>query len=159
MAADFGVRQAVKGPPWLLIFGGLAVLLIVGTVYASHTSHTARHVAEYEAYQLGGKPCAEVSQAAFAANDIKAHQGFDYDGLVFTRAYGHAECTELATNGGRGWGSYPACRFTGPAVVGVSTPKAGSHYYVTGVGHGVVISFPHGRPVCEVGEGIGKISQ
>ena len=158
MTADYGLRQAAKGQPWLRIFIVLAVGMIGGVVYASHTSHMARHIAEFQAYQLGGKPCPEVPKAAFEAEPAKPEQVFGYDDWMFARAYGHAECTELTDNGGRGWKTYPACRFTGPGIVNATSPRGDVHYYVTGPGHGVVLSFAHGQPVCEVGEGAGAIS-
>ena len=158
MTADYGLRRAAKGQPWLRIFIGVAACMVGGVVYASHTSHMARHVAEFQSYQLGGKPCAEVAMAAFEANRAKAEQVFGYEDWRFARAYGHAECTELAADGGRGWTTYPACRFTGPDVVKVTSPRGEARYYVTGPGHGVVLSFPHGQPACEVGEGAGAIS-
>lgn len=158
MTADYGVRRAAKGPPWLLIFIGLAVLMIGGVVYASRMSHLARHIAEFRAYQLGGKPCPEVSETAFNAEPAKAHQIFDYNDVIYARAFGHAECTDLTANGGRGWTTYPACRFTAPGLVKTISAHGDIHYYVTGPGHGVVLSFPHGKPVCEVGEALGVIS-
>ena len=158
MTADYGLRRPARGSPWLLIFIGLAACMILSVVYASHTSNMPRHIAEFQAYQLGGKPCPEVAKAAFEAELPKAEQVFGYDDWMFARAYGHAECTELTDDGGRGWKTYPACRFTGPDVVNAILPRGEAHYYVTGPGHGVVLSFPHGQPVCEVGEGAGVVS-
>jgi hypothetical protein len=158
MTADFGLRRTAKGPPWGLIFTGVAVALIAGAVWASRQSHLARRIADVEAYSLGGKPCPEVAKAVFEAQAAKAAQVFDFDGLGFARAYGHAECTELASDGGHGWTTYSACKFTAPGLVEVSSPKAGDHYYLTGVGHGVVLSFPKDQAVCEVGEGVVKLS-
>jgi hypothetical protein len=158
MTADYGLRQAAKGQPWLLIFVGLAAVMMVGVVFASHSSHVTRQVAEFKAYQLGGRPCPEVTKAAFEDQTVKAEQVFGYDNMVFARAFGHAECTELAAEGGRGWTTYPACRFTAPGVVKSTSATGEAHYYVTGPGHGVVLSFPHGQTLCEVGERVGAIS-
>jgi hypothetical protein len=151
MTADFGVRRGAKGPPWGMILAGVGVLLVAGAAWYSRLSHLPAQIATAKAWTIDGTPCTEVTKAAFAAQPIKAEQVFSYDEIGMARAFGHAECNEIGDNGGRGWGTYPVCKFTSPGILQVSTPKDGDHYFVPGPGAPTTLSFAAGKVACVVG--------
>jgi hypothetical protein len=151
MTADFGVRRGSKGPPWGMIMAGAAVLLVGLAAVFSRLSHLPAQIAAAKAWTIEGPPCPELTKAAFAAQPMKAEQLFAYDGIGFARAYGHAECNEIADHGGKGWSTYPVCKFTGPALLQVSNPKDGDHFFAPPAGVAATLSFQDRRVACVTG--------
>jgi hypothetical protein len=151
MTADFGVRRGSKGPPWGMIMAGVAVVLVGSAAMFSRLSHLPAQIATAKAWTIAGPPCPEITKTAFAGQPMKAEQLFAYDGIGFARAYGHAECNEIVDHGGKGWGTYPVCKFTGPSILQVSTPKDGDHFFAPGPGVAVTLSFAGGQASCVTG--------
>ena len=151
MTADFGVRRGSKGPPWGTIMAGVAVLLVGAAAAFSRLSHLPAQIAAAKAWTIVGPPCPEITKADFSAQPMKAEQVFSYDDIGFARAYGHAECNEIVDHGGKGWGTYPVCKFTGPGILQVSTPKDGDHFFAPGAGVAATLSFADGRAACVTG--------
>ncbi|THD80608.1 MAG: hypothetical protein E7812_07720 [Phenylobacterium sp.] len=106
-------------------------------------------IATAKTWTLSGPPCQALTTAAYGKQWFKATKGFEWDGVIFGRGAGHAECQDVTYGGGRGLGVYPVCQFTTPQVISVKTDK-GLFYFTPGLGKGATVAAPHGLPTCVV---------
>ncbi|MEW5686206.1 MAG: hypothetical protein AB1942_14920 [Pseudomonadota bacterium] len=97
--------------------------------------------------KIDGAPCPELTAAQFTAQRLKAPKSTNYEGVIFSRQFGHMECRGVRYGGG--WSSevYPVCQFTSPNVLKVVTDK-GEWYFFPGAGRPATIATPHGKATC-----------
>jgi hypothetical protein len=149
VTADYGIRR--RGRSAFAVLGG--ALLGIGAV--TFVAWEARDwlqrrdasVELSETWSLAGPPCAELSAAEFRSRGLKTPKAFEFEGVVMARRYGHVTCAMVHTNGGRGFGAFPVCQFTGPGALHVVTPQ-GEAWFETGVGRPATISTEAGKPRC-----------
>ena len=112
---------------------GLAVALAVGmglvVAIASWLHQSPRHVAAARRWTILGPACPTLSAQAFARLAVKPRMAFQFDEMTFSRAYGHVYCDDVFDDGGRALTSHPACQFTGPAALEVTTAKGDFHFF------------------------------
>lgn len=128
MTSDFGSRRSRRGVPapvWILI----AVLAVGAFFVANWLIRRPANIQKAQAWDIKGPPCPPLSAAAYQAQAIKVTQHFEDDGVSFGRAGGHVSCEDIVNDGGKGFGSYTECQFTGPGVVQVTT-SAGDSYFL-----------------------------
>jgi hypothetical protein len=107
----------------------------------------AANVATAKAWNIQGPSCPALSQADFTAKRYTALKTFDYDGIAIGRAAGDASCSDVKDSGGKGFLNDKVCQFTSPATLTV-TSKAGSFFFVPGVGQPASLVIHHDRPRC-----------
>ena len=149
MTLDFGARRISTGIPTGKIALGVGGLILLAAIAWIWSWQTSKAVAKAQQWAIAGPPCPAVSPQAFAALHIPAATVFNFDDVGFGRAFGHVACDEITNNGGRGWGTYPACQFTSPGTLQITTPK-GAFYFYPSTGPATV-SVVHGAPRCVLG--------
>ena len=134
-------------PPWALIIGAVALgaVALVALSLKERQMEVADSTASTEA--IAGPPCPTISRAAFNAGQPAAAKTFEFNGATFTRQFGHANCSVVATKGGMGLGSYPVCQFASPALLAVTT-KRGVFYFGPGLGRKASVKVRDGVPAC-----------
>lgn len=105
------------------------------------------NVATAKAWNIQGAACPALSQAEFTANRYTALKTFDYDGIAIGRAAGDASCSDVKDSGGKGFLNDKVCQFTSPATLTVIS-KAGSFFFVPGVGQPASLVIHHDTPRC-----------
>ncbi len=100
-----------------------------------------------KAWNIQGAACPALSQAEFTANRYTALKTFDYDGIAIGRAAGDASCSDVKDSGGKGFLNDKVCQFTSPATLTVIS-KAGSFFFVPGVGQPASLVIHHDTPRC-----------
>ena len=130
---------------WLVVFVACAVVIVPAAIW-SWNQHIEKATANAREWAIAGPPCPSLTRQAYLAGAVHATQDFQLGEFSFGRAYGHASCNFVAYDGGRGFGDYPVCQFTSPAVLHVTTPK-GEFYFFPSTGP-ATISIPHGTPQC-----------
>lgn len=138
----FGLAHVIGA---LVISGALAAVLVFNFVQHRDTS-----VALAKAWKIGGPPCPSLTRAAFEAKGYKAPKTFAYDDLTMSRKAGHASCTDIQQNGGKGVFHDQECQFTGPAAL-IITTKKGAFFYVPEVGQPATVVVHDGTPQCILG--------
>ena len=149
MTLDFGGRRVGGGVPTGKIALGLGALVMLAAIAWIWSWQTRKAVAQAQAWAIAGPPCPAVSRPAYLAAGIPAATKFNFDDVGFARAFGHVDCDEITYGGGRGWGTYPACQFTSPGTLEITTPK-GVFYFFPQIGPATV-SVLHGVPRCVLG--------
>ena len=147
MTHDFGVRSRRRGPPIGAVAIVSVVLLLGGTFTFSFLRHRTMAITDAREWTITGAPCPRLSREAFQSAGLQAPQGLLYGDVLFRRRFGHMSCAAIVYDGGRGFGSYPVCQFTSPAVLVAKTGKEEA-YFNPGIGRLATISVPHGRPQC-----------
>jgi hypothetical protein len=131
MTTDFGGRRRRRGVPVpALILVALAAL--AAFFVGDWLIHRPANIQKAQAWAIKGPPCQPLSAQAYQAQAIKVTEHFDDDGVTFGRAGGHVSCEDIVNDGGRGFGSYTECQFTGPGVLQVSTPSGQSYFLPSG---------------------------
>jgi len=143
---DFGARRAGGGLPTGKIALGIGALVLLAAIAWIWSWQTRKAVALAQAWAIAGPPCPAVSLPAYRAAGIPASLAFNFDDVVFARAFGHVSCDEIAYDGGRAMGTYPECQFTSPGTLQITTPK-GVFYFFPQTGPATV-SVLHGQPQC-----------
>ena len=139
------------GPAAWFVLGSMALALIAASAFFFvRFSGLPGRIAASRDWLPAGAPCVEVSKAAFDAQPVKVKYVMDYGPMRLGRSTGHAECTDIADDGGRGWGTFPVCRFMSPTVLDIQVDGQ-DHYFLTGLGAGATVSLPKGRLTCVVG--------
>ncbi|HEX3699901.1 MAG TPA: hypothetical protein VHV27_04435 [Phenylobacterium sp.] len=129
---------------------GVAAVATVAAIFGpSLVIHRREAIVTAKAWTLSGPPCQGLTTPAYAKQWFKAVKGFEWDGVVFGRGAGHAECQDVRYGAGRGFGVYPVCQFTTPQVISVRTDR-GVFYFTPGLGKGATVAVPHGLPSCVV---------
>ncbi len=149
MPLDFGQRgkpRSLKGV-WVGILPGLAIVASILAVNAGY--HHRMALAEGWAGDLQG--CPALSAAAYAAKGYPAgERPTVYDGVTFTRQFGHVMCADADNRGALGFLSHPVCQFSGPSAIRV---RAGGTeaFFEPGVGQLATVSVEQGRAQCALG--------
>lgn len=152
MSSDFGARR--RAAPrrsvraWAVILVGLS--LMVAVVAAVLAKNREQKLAEAKAWTATGPACPMLTAEDFAAGRLIAPRTFEYDGVVFGRTAGHADCNEIGAKGGTALGATIVCQFTGPAALTVQTRK-GKFHFNPGIGKAVTVMVDKGEPRCVVG--------
>lgn len=115
----------------------LAIAMGIAVAVGSWLQQTPGNVANARRWTVPGPPCPALTAAAFAASPVQVRLRFEYDEVTFERAFGHVYCDAIHDNGGLGPGSHPACQFTSPAVLKVTTSK-GAFYFFPSTGPATV---------------------
>ncbi|HWA61774.1 MAG TPA: hypothetical protein VG939_10385 [Caulobacteraceae bacterium] len=128
--------------------GALASLAFL--VYASlkdRAINVAEATAESSAWKIAGPPCPGLTAADYRTQGLSADKTFDFNGLTYSRRFGNAFCSEVATKGLMGAASYPACQFTSPDVLAV---KRGRDLFLfrPGLGRKATVTVRDGRVAC-----------
>lgn len=97
--------------------------------------------------KVDGPPCPQLTAAEFAQRKLKVAKATNYEGVVFARQFGHMDCRTLRYGAGWGTAVYPACQFTSPNALTVSTEK-GKWFFYPGLGRPATIAVPHGEARC-----------
>jgi hypothetical protein len=129
-----------------LVFLGFAAWLYGGD-YMRQRDLAFSRAAEAK---VDGPPCPTVTVQAFAAKRLKAPKRTNYEGVIFGRQFGHMDCRTLRYGAGWGTAVYPACQFTSPNVLTVTTDK-GTWRFHPGAGQPATIATPHGEARCVMG--------
>ncbi len=144
MVEDYGARRVRQiGLKRVLIGCGALVAIAVLGIWLARLPQA---VTRARAWAISGPPCQTQPRRVFDASVVKPREAFEFDDVTFIRGYGHASCTEIVNDGGRGIGTFPECQFTSPAVLQVTTGK-GDFYFLPGAGPATV-SVHHGEPSC-----------
>ena len=127
---------ALAFPAWL--FGG------------SYLKRRAEALGVAREWAIAGPPCALLTRAEFEGRGLKVRKGTVYEGVTFYRQFGHMSCTALRYGAGWSQSTYPACQFTTPKALKVTTPK-GEWYFDVGTGQPATVTAPHGQVRCILG--------
>jgi hypothetical protein len=149
MPLDYGQRgksRSLRGV-WLGILPGVGIIAAILAVNAGYHHHKA--LAEGWA---GDRPgCPALSATAYAAKGYPAgERATVYDGVTFTRQFGHVMCGDADDRGALGFLTHPVCQFSGPAAIRV---RAGGTeaFFEPGVGQLATVSVERGRAQCALG--------
>ena len=130
------------------VIGAVVVLTAgIGLVTFQVIRDRDANVARAKAWDIKGPPCPLLSQAEFQAKRYTALKTFDYDGTTIGRTAGDASCSDVKSGGGKGFPTDKVCQFTSPATLTV-TSKAGSWFFVPGVGQPASLAIHHNVPRC-----------
>lgn len=104
------------------------------------------------AREAAGRPCPTLSPDAYAktlmATRVLPGRHFGFGGAFFARASGGVSCVMTHAGGGA---AFPACRFSNPKVLQISTAK-GRFDFLPGSGPATV-TVRHGEAACTMGAG------
>jgi hypothetical protein len=142
---DFGGGRRY-GMVWVI---GVVILITGGGGYFTYEYVRNRgvNIATANAWDIKGPPCAQLTAEQWGTRHLKARQVFDYDGRKIGRWSGDANCNDIHTSGGAGFGVDRICQFTNPTNLLVMTPK-GTFYYDTGTGQPATLSIHQDMPKC-----------
>jgi len=130
------------------VIGAVVVLSAgIGLVTFQFVRDRDANIATAKAWDIKGPPCPLLSQAEFQAKRYTALKTFDYDGVTIGRTAGDASCSDVKSGGGKGFSTDKVCQFTSPATLTVVS-KAGSWFFVPGVGQPSTLSIHHDAPKC-----------
>lgn len=144
------VRRARRTTAQWLVIGGAAAAALTFPAWLVGGSYLRQRTAALERARgalVEGPPCPAVTEAEFEARKLKAPKATLYEGVTFARQFGHMDCAAVRYGSGWGTGVYPACQFTGPNVLVVTTPK-GVWRFHPGPGQPATVSVPHGQAQC-----------
>ena len=146
MPLNYGERRRprdLRGLWLALIPGGALVWVILSANAAGH-----RRLERDQGWIGDGPPCPAITQAVYRARGYVAHErATDYDGVTFARQFGHMICKDVDTSGGFGLLTHPACQFTSPTAIRV-TSGARAAYFEPGAGRLATVSLEKGRAAC-----------
>lgn len=148
--SDYGMRKKSKGARGLWI--GLAVFLVIAVVigYLAIGKLQPQWVAEARAWTVKGPPCPTVSAAAFKSGGAPINETFEYDDVVFARAFGIASCAQIHDHGGVGFGRTSICQFSSPRALSAHAAKSDT-FYALEVGQPVTVTIDGGSISCVIG--------
>ena len=132
--------RSARSPSWL----GLP--LVMGTALVTFLIQRQHAIEEAAAWSIAGPPCPTLTPAQYAAGPRAPFESFTYEGIGFARQFGHVSCNAVVNNGGRGFGTFPACQFTSAGIVKITTPS-GDVYYSTG-SQPATVAVRKGQPSC-----------
>lgn len=147
-----GDRGFERWAPRLLLLFVLATLALGTALEFARQHHTiAQSTENADLAAVAGPPCPAVSAAAFQqalkVQQLKLKYVFNFNGDVFARAIGDADCDVATAKGTAGLGSYDVCEFTSPTVLSVQTRK-GEFFFLPGVGHKATVTTADGIGRC-----------
>jgi hypothetical protein len=135
-------------PRWAWIAFVAAVTLSSGWYLTSnYRKVVAQRVADAQAWRIDGPPCPNITQAQFLGVHHKPPRRFEFEGVVFFRRHGHADCAAIRDRGGRGDHRHAVCQFTSPGDLLIRTP-AGDWFFRPGPGQPATVSTSGPRPAC-----------
>jgi hypothetical protein len=144
---DYGLRSAQRGPRLVRLALMIGVPIVLAAIGLDWYLQRQYAIAVAQAWTIAGPPCPSVSRDGYlAAPAGPASHAFQYNDVVFARAYGHVSCNEIKTDGGRGWATFPVCQFTSPEVLKVTTER-GDSFFVVG-SRPATVSVRDGQPAC-----------
>ena len=130
--SDYGMRgKRRRGVPFGLIALVVGTPLLVGTAAVSWLLQRQHAIEEAKAWDIAGPPCPTLTLAQYQAGPQHPFESFTYEGIGFSRLYGHVSCNAVVNSGGTGFGTFPECQFTSADIIRITTPR-GDVYYSTG---------------------------
>jgi hypothetical protein len=145
-----GARRPRRGGGQKIVLVAAGVVALAFPAWLFGGSYLKRRDAALDAareWTIDGPPCAALSRAEFESRGLKVRKGTVYEGVTFYRQFGHMSCTALRYGAGWGQSTYPACQFTTPKALKVTTPK-GEWYFDIGTGQPATVAAPHGQVRC-----------
>lgn len=129
------------------VAGLIAVALPAWLVGGSYLRQRDAALSLAREADIKGAPCPELTRAQFEARGLKTPKSTTYEGVIFSRQFGHVECRGVRYGGG--WSSrvYPVCQFTSPNVLHVKTRK-GEWYFFPGMGQAATVGTPNDEAQC-----------
>lgn len=149
MANDFGSRAAKKKPPYRWIGAAALILVALGAASFIPAKIKQRNIAmaDFAAWSVAGPPCPIATAQQFAAERRETPKALEFGEMQFARQYGHVNCLYLHEDGGKSSKTFPACQFTSPANLTVTTPK-GTFRYLPGLGQPATVFVENEQPRC-----------
>lgn len=150
MPLDYGSARPRRSPAQTAVVAAAAMTglgftgWLVGGAYLKHRQEA---LGLRSSWTLRGAPCPALTRAEFETRRLTAPKSFRYGAAVFHRRFGHAQCTELRRGGGWSTTTDPACQFTSPGALRVTTAK-GDWYFAPGPGRPATIYTPDGVARC-----------
>ncbi|CAN5807343.1 hypothetical protein BH11PSE1_BH11PSE1_23030 [soil metagenome] len=154
--SDYGGQPVVQGRPWVFVvaaalIAGPLLVVVVRHDLAAEASKRAHALLMSRAFTGTGKVCPEITPADLAARGRPLKNVFGFHQVWFARRFGHADYAlvgEYEPNAGDG---YPACRFTAPAVLRVTTVDQ-DRVFDVGVGQAATVTVRDGVARCALTE-------
>jgi hypothetical protein len=146
LTGEFGGRSrkvAVVGAILLVAAG-------VAGIGQDWLQHRREGIADYKAWMVAGPRCPPPPKAMPGAPAARPLQITNFGGVGFARQHGATQCSDIAADGGRGYGSFPVCQFDHPGVLEVST-RRGLYRFRAGIMNPATVSVRDGIPTCVVG--------
>jgi hypothetical protein len=144
----FGRSRTQRSRQILIAVGVIATLGFSTWLFGgAHLRQRDAALARARDAAVDGPPCAPLTAAEFQARGLKVRRATLYEGVVFSRQFGHMDCSALRYGGGWGTRTYPVCQFTGPNALHIRTPK-GEWYFETGMGQPATVAAPDGQARC-----------
>ncbi|HXQ09532.1 MAG TPA: hypothetical protein VN805_00885 [Caulobacteraceae bacterium] len=145
--SDYGVRgKRRRGMPFGLIAIAVGAPLLIGMAAVSWLLQRQHAIEEAKAWDITGPPCPTLTLAQYQAGPQHPFESFTYEGIGFSRLYGHVSCNAVVNNGGTGLGTFPECQFTSADTIKITTPH-GDVYYSTG-SHPATVAVHQNQPSC-----------
>lgn len=107
-----------RRPPMLLLSLGLGVVIFGSIGAASYLRHKPIEEAKAEAWTIAGEPCPQTMPDQLPAN-LKIKRVITFGPMTIGRAYGHAECDEIAYGRWPAQSRYAVCQLSGPGLLQV----------------------------------------
>jgi len=131
---------------------GVALLIAV-VAFGAHEKRAPQSVearASAATFLVSGPPCANATEQDLDAAHLRPVRSVDFNGVIFARKFGHAECAWVETDQHRGRRGYSVCRFTGPGGLLVQTER-GAYGFRLDAGKPATVAIIDGAPPCVVG--------
>ena len=116
---------------------GVAVALIVGTLFADWSAHQTRLLHEAVGWRITGSPCRAVSAQEFEGTvDPYAPSSYtglkvNFDDLRLSWSSGKSSCRDILVEGSLMLDTFPVCQFAHPRRLKAVTAQ-GEQYFLTG---------------------------
>ncbi len=150
--SDYGGQPVVRGRPW--VFAVVAALIVAPLLavvvrhdLATEASKRAQALLMSRAFKGTGEACPEITPADLAARGRPLKNVFGFHQVWFARRFGHADCALIGQYEPGAGDGYPACRFTAPAVLRVTTVDQDRAFDV-GVGQAATVTVRDGVARC-----------
>ncbi|HEX4740511.1 MAG TPA: hypothetical protein VH353_04190 [Caulobacteraceae bacterium] len=126
----------------------LLVAAVAGTIGFNWVQHRREGIAGYQAWVVAGRRCAPPPNGLAAPDQPPQVSAFG--GAAFTRQHGATQCSDVASDGGRGSALFQVCQFDHPGVVEVST-RRGVWRFWPGAISPATVSVRNGVADCVIG--------
>ena len=149
MVRDYGGLRFRRIHGFMLAVAVLSTVAVAAFYGYAYLRDQGKAKARAESFDFAGAQCEALGPADMAARRLKIRNKFLYEEIEFGRAVGHADCAALKT-GFLGLSTVPACQFTSPAALVVTTRK-GEFFYVPQAGQPATVVVHDGVPKCVLG--------
>jgi hypothetical protein len=141
-------RRLTTGEKIVMLLAAVGFLAFTAWIYAGSAVRQREFaLARAGEAEVDGPPCPVITREAFEARQLKKTRATLYEGVTFTRQFGHMDCSALRYGGGWSSATYPVCQFTGPGLMKIATPK-GDWYFAPPPGQPATVAAPKGQARC-----------